>query len=213
MSNNSSPEKNCLAIFDFRSFVISCGLFFALNVEDRNLKWYTHLTFVIVREIDVHHQSSSLSRRSHCNWMLEGVFSCLFHSLGTPVNVQLVYSSELTEYSPTYYRDCQIPNCHYETLEINVMKSGLYVLWSNGTIPRTYGYIYKNDFNPLKPSDNLVLEHDGHCNNGQFKLIIDLQINIRYVLVVTTDRPNIYGSFSVSISGPNNVTLTHFSKY
>ncbi|CAF3765008.1 unnamed protein product [Adineta steineri] len=80
--------------------------------------------------------------------------------LSTPVNIQLIYSSKLTDDSPTYYRDCQVPQCHYETLQIHVNTMGLYVLWSENNI-KAYGYIYKNDFNPLKPSENLLLSHDG----------------------------------------------------
>ncbi|CAF1097076.1 unnamed protein product [Adineta steineri] len=59
---------------------------------------------------------------------------------------------------PTYYRDCQVAECHYETLQIHVNTMGLYVLWSESNI-NAYGYIYKNDFNPLKPSENLLLSH------------------------------------------------------
>ncbi|CAF4144207.1 unnamed protein product, partial [Adineta steineri] len=80
--------------------------------------------------------------------------------LSTSVIIQLTYSSKLTEDSPTYYRDCQVPQCHYETLQIHVNTTGLYVLWSENNI-NAYGYIYKNDFNPLKPSENLLLSHDG----------------------------------------------------
>ncbi|CAF3857718.1 unnamed protein product, partial [Adineta steineri] len=78
----------------------------------------------------------------------------------TPLNIQLRYSSRLTDDSPTYYRDCQVPQCHYETLQIHVNTTGLYVFWSESNI-NAYGYIYKNDFNPLKPSENLLLSHDG----------------------------------------------------
>ncbi|CAF1185497.1 unnamed protein product [Adineta steineri] len=84
----------------------------------------------------------------------------LFYLTGTPVNIQLRYSLKLTDDSPTYYRDCQVPQCHYETLQIHVNTTGLYVLWSKSNI-NAYGYIYKNDFNPLKPSENLLLSHDG----------------------------------------------------
>ncbi len=136
-----------------------------------------------------------------------------FYSLGTPVNIQFVYSSKLTVDSPTYYRDFEIPKCRFETLEINVATEGEYVLWSESTISNTYGYIYKNDFNALKPSENLLLKHDGYCNEGQFKLFINLEINTRYVLVVTTHRPNTFGNFSIFISGPKNVTLNRISKY
>ncbi|CAF1032017.1 unnamed protein product [Adineta steineri] len=79
--------------------------------------------------------------------------------LSTPVNIQLRHSSKLTDDSPTYYRDCQVPQCHYETLQIHVNITGLYVFRSENNI-NAHGYIYKNDFNPLKPSENLLLSHD-----------------------------------------------------
>ncbi len=128
------------------------------------------------------------------------------------MNIQFVYPSKLTVDSPKYYRDCEIPNCYYETFEIFVAEKGVYVLWSKSTITNTYGYIYKNDFNSLEPRENLLLKHDGSCNDGQFKLFIDLDMNTRYILVVTTHRPNTIGNFSISISGPNNVTVNHICK-
>ncbi len=132
---------------------------------------------------------------------------------GTPVNIQLNYSSQLTIDSPTYYRDFQIPKCYFQTLEIKVDKGGMYVIWSESSINNTYGYLYKNYFNALKPFENLVLQHDGSCNGGQFKLFIDLKINTRYILVVTTHRPKTIGNFSIFISGQTNVTLHRLSKY
>ncbi|CAF0939088.1 unnamed protein product [Adineta steineri] len=84
----------------------------------------------------------------------------ILERLSTLVNIQLIYPLKLTEDSPTYYRDCQVPHCHYETLQIHVNTLGLYVLWSESNID-AYGYIYKNDFNPLKPSENLLLSHGG----------------------------------------------------
>ncbi|CAF1178450.1 unnamed protein product [Adineta steineri] len=134
----------------------------------------------------------------------------ILERLSTPVNIQLNYSSKLTDDSPTYYRDCQIPQCHYETLQIHVNTTGLYVLWSESNI-NAYGYIYQNDFNPLKPSENLLLSHGGECNDGEYKLIIDLEINTRYILVVTTQNPKKIGDFSVVISGPDNISLSSFS--
>ncbi|CAF1303490.1 unnamed protein product [Adineta steineri] len=128
----------------------------------------------------------------------------------TPVNIQLIHSSKLTDDSPTYYRDSQVPQYHYETSQIRVNTTGLYVLWSENNI-NAYGYIYKNDFNPLKPSENLLLSHGGECDDGQFKLIIDLEINTRYILVVTTQYPKTIGNFSVFISGPNNISLSAFT--
>ena len=118
------------------------------------------------------------------------------------------HSSELTVDSPTYYRDFEVPKCYYETFEIQVKRNGLYVLWSENNRILPYGYIYKNDFDPLKPFVNLLLQHDGSCNDEQFKLIINLEVNIRYVLVVTTYFPNITGNFSISISGQENISFT-----
>ncbi|CAF4225029.1 unnamed protein product, partial [Adineta steineri] len=134
----------------------------------------------------------------------------ILERLSTPINIQLRYSSKLTEDNPTYYRDCQVPQCHYETSQIHVNTTGLYVLWSESNI-NAYGYIYQNDFNPLKPSENLLLSHDGECNDGQFKLIIDLDNNTRYILVVTTRNPKTTGNFSIFISGPNNISASPFS--
>jgi hypothetical protein len=127
------------------------------------------------------------------------------------VDIQTNYSSKLTVTSPMYYRDCEMPKCYYETLQMNVIKSGSYILWSESNI-NTYGYIYKDNFNPLKPKENLLLEHNGTCNQEQFKLIVNLENTTQYVLVVTTYRPYTTGSFSVLISGPDNVSLNHFSK-
>ena len=143
------------------------------------------------------------------------VIHAWFHSscsIGTPVNIQVVHSSKLTLDNPTYYRDCEVPQCHYESVQIHVHTKGLYVLWSESTT-QTYGYIYEDDFNPLKPSDNLLLRHNGDCNDKQFKLIIDLEVHTRYILVITTHRPKTLMNFLVFVSGPDNVTLTHFSKY
>ena len=89
------------------------------------------------------------------------------------------------------------------------MTDGLYVLWSKNNNIHLYGYIYKDYFDALKPFENLLLQHDGSCNDGEFKLIVQLQINVRYVLVVTTYRPNTLGNFSIFISGPNNISFSH----
>jgi hypothetical protein len=80
--------------------------------------------------------------------------------LGWPVKIQLVYSSKLTVNSRTYDRDSDLSKYLYEAHEIYVDTNGEYVLWSESSISNTYGYIYKNDFNPLKPFENLLLQHD-----------------------------------------------------
>ncbi|CAF1066950.1 unnamed protein product [Adineta steineri] len=167
---------------------------------------YLHVDMIYVLVVT----TSDTKETGEFSIVVLGKNKVILERLSTSVNIQFKYSSELTDDSPTYYRDCQVPQCHYETLEIHVNTTGLYVLWSENNI-NAYGYIYKNDFNPLKPSENLLLSHSGECNDEQFKLIIDLDNNTRYVLVVTTHDPKIIGNFSVFISGPNNVSLSPFS--
>lgn len=128
------------------------------------------------------------------------------------MNIQSSYSSKLTSDSPKYCRDYQKPNYHYQTLQIDVMTTDTYTLWSESEID-TYGYIYKDDFDSLQPFGNLFLQHSGKCNQGQLKFIVDLQINTKYILVVTTYYPNTTGNFTIFISGENNVTINRFSMY
>ena len=129
------------------------------------------------------------------------------------MNIQYKYSSQLTVDSPTYYRDFKIPKCYFATFEMKMITSGEYVIWSKGNMNNTYGYIYKNDFNALKPFENLLSQHDGSCNEGQFKLFVNLEMNTRYVLVVTTHRPKTIGNFSITISGQSNFTFKQISKH
>jgi hypothetical protein len=89
---------------------------------------------------------------------------------------------------------------------VNVITTGWYRLSSNSTI-NTYGYIYKDNFNPLNPLDNLLLKDDDKCGRSQFGLRVDLKANTVYILVVTTVLPNVIGPFSIHASGPSNVTL------
>ncbi|CAF1504357.1 unnamed protein product [Adineta ricciae] len=126
-----------------------------------------------------------------------------------PLNNYVNYSSEFTSTSAMYYRDCQIPKCYYETLEINVITTGIYVISSESDM-HMYGYIYKHDFDPLKTSKNLYLEHNGTCNDYQLKFITNLNNYTKYILVITTFSPYTMGKYSIFISGPNNVSLTHF---
>ncbi|CAF3690105.1 unnamed protein product [Adineta steineri] len=128
-------------------------------------------------------------------------------SLSTPVNTQFIHSSSLTVDSPTYCRDYQVPQCHYETSQIYVNTKGLYVLWSESSI-NTYGYIYKNDFNPLKPFENLLLSNDGskqsscvigdHCNFYIKGIGLTLDDILRDELQLNTVLNN--QSFSIKLS-------------
>ncbi|CAF0805286.1 unnamed protein product [Adineta steineri] len=91
----------------------------------------------------------------------------LLERLSTPVNIQLIYPSKLTDNSSTYHRDSLVQEYHYEALQTHVNTTGLYVLWSESNI-NAYGYIYKNDFNPLKPFENLLLSHGATTSESSY---------------------------------------------
>lgn len=101
---------------------------------------------------------------------------------------------------------------YYQAIQINVNQSGFYSFRSSSTI-KTYGYIYKDNFIPSATTINLILENDTACGTNQFKLATILDVNTRYILVVTTNSSNVTGNFSIIAVGPNIVTFNHFSKY
>jgi hypothetical protein len=103
-------------------------------------------------------------------------------------------------------------NYYYETIQVNVIETGYYRFRSSDSID-TYGYIYEDNFNPLNPFENFLLKDDNSCLNGQFRFATVLQASTTYVLVVTTFRPNVTGSFSIIVSGPNKISLKHISEY
>lgn len=110
-----------------------------------------------------------------------------------------------TEYESNSY--------YYEAIEVNVMESGCYNLTSISTID-TYSYLYKNNFNPtFFNSIHLISENDRSFHSNQFEHIVRLETNIKYILVVTTNDPNVTGMFSLIVIGPKKVRFNRFSKY
>ena len=136
----------------------------------------------------------------------------VIHFLDISSVVQPAYSSVLTENSLMYFRECKLSKYYYQTIQINVNVTGNYSI-SSGSDIDTYGYIYKDKFNPYNTSENLLLKDDGSCGREQFKLTIDLQARTKYILVVTTWFPKVTGTFSIFVSDPNNVSLEHIGEY
>lgn len=89
---------------------------------------------------------------------------------------------------------------------------GLYAISSDSLID-TYGYIYKDHFNPLNPTENLISKDDGTCGHNQFKLFLNLQSSVTYVLVMTTYELETIGKFIVVASGPSDITFTRVGEY
>ena len=108
--------------------------------------------------------------------------------------------------------DCGILDYYYEVIRMSVTRSGYYTVHSESNI-NTYGYIYKDHFDPINPSVNKYLENDNDCDNNQFKFVTHLESNTTYILVVTTSAQKEIGGFSILVSGPKNVTFTRISGY
>ncbi|CAF1044965.1 unnamed protein product [Adineta steineri] len=124
-----------------------------------------------------------------------------------PQVFQSRYSSTLTPTSRKYAREkCRLANYYYEEIEMNVITSGSYTITSHSNI-NIIGYLYKDRFNPWNILENLISQNDEGCDNNQFQIIVDLNANSTYVLVVTTYSSNITGKFLISASGPNKINF------
>ncbi|CAF1138854.1 unnamed protein product [Adineta steineri] len=123
---------------------------------------------------------------------------------------QNVYSSSLTNNNQIYYRDCDKQNFYYESIQVKVIESGYYTFRGSGDID-PYGSIYETKFNPLVPPENLLDQDYDGGSDIQFKLNIYLDVNMLYVLVVTTFDSKETGDFSIVALGKNNVILERLS--
>ncbi len=141
-------------------------------------------------------------------------FDCFYsNSLDTSSVIDSVYLSALTISSQKYARTgCYEADYYYEAIQVKVIDSGMYSFRRNSTI-NTFGYIYNDTFIPFSPAINLLLKDDGKCFNGQFKLTTVLHTNITYILVVTSDSPNVTETFSISVSGSNTVSFSRIGEY
>ena len=74
--------------------------------------------------------------------------------------VQSTYSSTLNASSAIYFREsCGIAKHYYQVLQINVSVSGHYGFRSSSSMV-VYGYLYRERFNPIDPSRNLIVNDD-----------------------------------------------------
>ena len=136
------------------------------------------------------------------NHEIHTFFTFIKFSLG----LKATYTSELTKETQVYARVCGEGSFYYETIEIKVQHKGNYNFDSNSSI-LLYGYIYENSFDPSYPNENLLTQSNFTCGQYRFKIITDLQVNIKYILVVTTFSSNVRGLFTLLVTGPQNITL------
>ena len=118
----------------------------------------------------------------------------------------------MTENSPQYSRQvCDTSEYYYEAVQIKVVTSGYYSLSSISSV-YMHASLYESYFNPYDVFQQLLSDNSGGCPNAQFQITAYLKANITYVLVVTTSNKKTVGTFSVLVSGPNNVSFSRISK-
>ena len=99
----------------------------------------------------------------------------------------------------------------YEAIEVIVSEKGTYTLEANSSID-LYGHLYKHYFDLVNPASNLIAWHGKCCNKEQFRFTVELLINTRYILIVTTYNPNVTGPFSITVLGSNGARLNRTSE-
>lgn len=135
-----------------------------------------------------------------------------FHLVFTSLIPRNVYNSSLSKSNQIYSRICDKKNFYYESIQVKVFESGYYSIRSYGNMD-AYGLIYRNTFNPLKPSENLFQTEDDSSLDDQFRFDLRLDSDITYVLVVTTYLLKEIGLFSIIVQGPKKVILERLSEY
>jgi len=131
----------------------------------------------------------------------------LLYLADIPPVIQSIYSLNLIINSQVYDRTgCVGGYYYYEALQMNVITSGPYTFSSNSMI-HTYGYLYRDHFNPFNVTENLLFENYDGCGYGLFKLAAYLYSNTTYILIVTTLAPNVAGSVEIVASGPTIVAF------
>ena len=102
---------------------------------------------------------------------------------------------------------CQSSDYYYQALEVEVTTSAVYRFISESTI-YMYGYLYRDTFNRVEPSRNLLLENGQICPESKLWLNTSLSEKTTYILVATTDVPARTGTFVIHAFGVANITFS-----
>ncbi len=121
------------------------------------------------------------------------------------------YSSALTSEDGSYIRPGSTTSGHYyEAIQIIADTTGTYIITSSSGID-THGFLYNGTFSPSNPSTNLILRDDDSGEGNQFKLTAVLQAGVPYTVVISTHSARNTGTFSVTATGPGNVSLNRIN--
>ncbi|UJR12847.1 hypothetical protein I4U23_017021 [Adineta vaga] len=119
------------------------------------------------------------------------------------------YSSELTTNSQIYDKTCFRSYYYYETLRMTLPIDAYYVISTSRRFNIEIN-IYKNHFDALNPSQNLISDwgvSTCYNSNGEVEYTRYLRSDITYILLVTTFDSLITKPFSISLYGTTNITL------
>ncbi|CAF4194965.1 unnamed protein product, partial [Adineta steineri] len=122
-----------------------------------------------------------------------------------------MYLSSLTPNSSIYFRECSELDSYYEAIQMNVTTTGHYAFQVNSEMTTMYAYIYTNNFNPFDVSKNMMRHSGDSGNQGQSKVTAALQVNMIYVVVITTLVPNRTGNFSIQGSDRSYISFNRIS--
>jgi len=130
--------------------------------------------------------------------------------------LQYEYSSELTTNNPTFYQtDCESYRLvwyYYELIQINVIQSGNYTFSIKSQSFITGISWYEQYFNPYIEYEPRNQPYLINCPGVSRKLIVELQSDVTYILVVATISAPMIGNFYVLSFGPNRIILNKIRK-
>ena len=96
---------------------------------------------------------------------------------------------------------------YYQAFHCNVSVAGTYSFESNSSMD-TFAYMYNNSFIPPTPLQYLLASDNDGAGKAQFRVNVYLDTTTAYILVVTTVKSNITGSFSIIALGFSSVTFS-----
>lgn len=133
----------------------------------------------------------------------------LLFIVGSSTALSTTVSSTLTSASQSFVRNgASGISYFYDAYEVTVPSAATYIFnCASGTALDTYGSLYSFPFFPQSAAVNLITSNDQGAGNDQFRITASLQPGVTYVLVATTYVASATGSYSITSSGPEMITL------
>lgn len=91
-------------------------------------------------------------------------------------------------------------------IQVTTSTNGTYTFAADSTLD-TYGCLYRDPFDPMQPTFNMISCNDDSDSSANFQLSTTLTANQSVVLVVTTYSTSQIGSFKIEVYGPVQVTF------